>query len=77
MADNPVIVALFDTFSDPELSHATPFGIETSDTKVIASIADLIKSDRTKIIEVWQGHLDKYAGFQQALESLEERFNDE
>lgn len=39
--------------------------------------AALIKSDRTKIIEVWQGHLDKYAGFQQALESLEERFHDE
>ena len=39
--------------------------------------ADLMKSDRTKIIEVWQGHLDRYAGFQQALESLEERFHHE
>ena len=39
--------------------------------------SSLIKSDRTKIIEVWQGHLDKFAGFQQALESLEERFNHE
>jgi hypothetical protein len=38
-------------------------------------IKDIISSDRIKIIEVWQGHLDKYFGFQQALENIQKRFN--
>lgn len=38
---------------------------------------DIISSDSVKIVEVWQGHLDKYFGFQQALENIQERFNHE
>jgi len=40
-------------------------------------IKKIIEADSVKIVEVWQGHLDKYLGFKQALENLEERFNHE
>ena len=38
-------------------------------------IKKMIEADSVKIVEVWQGHLDKYLGFKKALENLEERFN--
>jgi len=38
---------------------------------------DIISNNSVKIVEVWQGHLDKFFGFQQALENIHEGFNDE
>jgi N-acetylneuraminate synthase len=38
---------------------------------------DILDNNNVKIVEVWQGHLNKYFGFQQALENIYERFNDE
>lgn len=38
---------------------------------------DIISNNSVKIVEVWQGHLDRYFGFQQALENIHEGFNDE
>ena len=40
-------------------------------------ISDILKSDKIKIIEVWQGHLDNYYGFQNAIEALDREFNSE
>jgi N-acetylneuraminate synthase len=39
-------------------------------------ISDILKSKKIKIIEVWQGHLDNYFGFQNAIETLDREFND-
>jgi N-acetylneuraminate synthase len=36
---------------------------------------NILKSNKIKIIEVWQGHLDNYFGFQNAIETLEREFN--
>jgi N-acetylneuraminate synthase len=49
----------------------------TLDESEYQIIDKIIESDTVKIIEVWQGHLDKFLGFKQALENLEERFNHE
>jgi hypothetical protein len=38
-------------------------------------MSDILKSDKIKIIEVWQGHLDNYYGFQNAIETLDQEFN--
>jgi hypothetical protein len=38
---------------------------------------DIISNNSVKIVEVWQGHLDKFFGFQQALENIHEGFSDE
>jgi len=38
-------------------------------------LSDILKSDKIKIVEVWQGHLDNYHGFQNAIETLEREFN--
>ena len=38
-------------------------------------MSDILKSDKIKIIEVWQGHLDNYYGFQNAIETLNREFN--
>ena len=48
--------------------------IDESEYQIIKKI---IEADSVKIVEVWQGHLDKFFGFKQALENLEERFNNE
>ena len=39
-------------------------------------MSDILKSNKIKIIEVWQGHLDNYYGFQNAIETLDREFND-
>jgi len=36
----------------------------------------ILDSSKTAVIEVWQGHLDQYYGFQIALETLEWNFNE-
>jgi hypothetical protein len=38
-------------------------------------MSDILESDKIKIIEVWQGHLDNYYGFQNAIENLYKEFN--
>ena len=38
-------------------------------------MSDILKSDKIKIVEVWQGHLDNYYGFQNAIETLNREFN--
>jgi len=38
-------------------------------------LSDILKSNKIKIVEVWQGHLDNYHGFQNAIETLEREFN--
>ena len=38
-------------------------------------MSDILKSDKIKIVEVWQGHLDNYYGFQNAIETLDREFN--
>ena len=38
-------------------------------------MSDILKSNKIKIIEVWQGHLDNYFGFQNAIETLDREFN--
>ena len=38
-------------------------------------IEKIIEADSVKIVEVWQGHLDNYYGFQNAIETLEREFN--
>jgi N-acetylneuraminate synthase len=37
---------------------------------------EIINTPKPKVIEVWQGHLNDYTGFQVALEQLEKHFND-
>ena len=49
----------------------------TIDESEYEIIKKMIEADSAKIVEVWQGHLDKYLGFKKALENLEERFNRE
>lgn len=55
---------------DGEGSNFT--SIDESEYEIIKK---MIEADSVKIVEVWQGHLDKYLGFKKALENLEERFN--
>ena len=38
-------------------------------------IKKMIEADSVKIVEVWQGHLDNYYGFQNAIETLDREFN--
>jgi hypothetical protein len=40
-------------------------------------ISKILKSGKNAVIEVWQGHLDQFAGFQVALETLERNFSGE
>lgn len=38
-------------------------------------IGKILKSEKTKIIEVWQGHLNNFYGFQEAIETLDREFH--
>ena len=55
---------MFQPFSNEDI-------IKYIDYKAIENI----KSDKIKIVEVWQGHLDNYYGFQNAIETLNREFN--
>ena len=46
--------------------------LNQSERKLMSAI---LKSDKIKIIEVWQGHLDNYYGFQNAIENLYKEFH--
>lgn len=48
-------------------------GVDFSDPtdEEISALKEIIQLDVTKVIEVWQGHLNCYAGFEQALVDLD------
>jgi hypothetical protein len=50
-------------------------GFEKMNLDETQMFSKILKSNKPAVIEVWQGHLDQFAGFQLALETLERKFN--
>lgn len=55
--------------------EGTNFDLINNGQKTI--LKNIILNEKVKIVEVWQGHLDKYLGFQQALENIRKLFRHE
>ena len=41
----------------------------------LTNIQEIINIDKIKVLEVWQGHLNRFSGFKEAIKYLEKRYS--